>query len=213
MKSSVWRVKTIVRISFLVAALTLIRVYFWGLGQHRTFFENSMISITILSVVFFLFISIGLYRGINVVHETHDEKVSPTSSLNSIHTTSDLATSFDAPDIHIDGDDLGSILVSILLWIGWAILVVVAVWFFSEVILGSNQFICRYAVLDFLSSSTAYIQKLQPMPRQYLGERKEWCRLHRTVQFLDLRILFLFGIPTSLNVYMVVNDLPVKLRQ
>ncbi|MCE2994266.1 MAG: hypothetical protein ACK5RG_08030 [Cyclobacteriaceae bacterium] len=135
MKSSVWRVKTIVRISFLVAALTLISVYFWGLGQHRTFFENSMISITILAVVFFLFISIGLYRGINVVHETHDEKVSPTSNLNSIHTTSDLATSFDAPDIHIDGDDLGSILVSILLWIGWAILVAVAVWFFSEVIL------------------------------------------------------------------------------
>ncbi|NOS93621.1 MAG: hypothetical protein HOP30_17010 [Cyclobacteriaceae bacterium] len=134
MKSPVWRVKPIVRISFLVAALTLISVYFWGLGQHRTFFENSMISITILSLAFFLFISIGLYRGVNVVHEPHDEKVSPQTNVDSLHTTADLASSFDAPDIGIDGDDLGSILVSILLWIGWAIVVAVAVWFFSEVI-------------------------------------------------------------------------------
>ncbi len=134
MKSPVWRVKPIVRISFLVAVLTLISVYFWGLGQHRTFFENSMISITILSLAFFLFISIGLYRGVSVVHEPHDEKISPQQKVDSLHTTGDFTSGFDAPDIHIDGDDLGSILVSILLWIGWAILVAVAVWFFSEVI-------------------------------------------------------------------------------
>ncbi len=132
MKSPVWRVRPIVRISFLVAALTLISVYFWGLGQHRTFFENSMISITILSMAFFLFVSIGLYRGINVIHEPHDEKVSPSSKADSLHTTVDIASNIEAPDF--DGDDLGSILVSILLWIGWAILVAVAVWLFSEVI-------------------------------------------------------------------------------
>lgn len=134
MKSSVWRVKPIVRISFLVAALTLISVYFWGLGQHRTFFENSMISITILSLVFFLFISIGLYRGVNVVHETDaQEKASPAGKLDLFHNSADLASGIEAPDF--DADDLGGILVSILLWIGWAILVAVAVWFFSEVIL------------------------------------------------------------------------------
>lgn len=134
MKSSVWRVKPIVRISFLVAALTLISVYFWGLGQHRTFFENSMISITILSVVFFLFISIGLYRGVNVVHETDvQEKASPAGKLDLFHNSADLASGIEAPDF--DADDLWGILVSILLWIGWAILVAVAVWFFSEVIL------------------------------------------------------------------------------
>jgi len=133
MKSPVWRVKPISRISFLVAALTLISVYFWGLGQHRTFFENSMISITVLSIAFFLFVSIGLYRGVNVVHEAHDEKVSPNAKVDSLHTTADIASGMEAPDF--DGDDLGSILVSILLWIGWAILVAVALWFFSEVIL------------------------------------------------------------------------------
>lgn len=134
MKSSVWRVKPIVRISFLVAALTLISVYFWGLGQHRTFFENSMISITILSLVFFLFISIGLYRGVNVIHETDVHgKASPAGKLDLLHNSADLASGIEAPDF--DADDLGGILVSILLWIGWAILVAVAVWFFSEVIL------------------------------------------------------------------------------
>lgn len=133
MKSSVWRVKPIVRISFLVAALTLISVYFWGLGQHRTFFENLMISITILSLVIFLFISIGLYRAVNVVHETDvQENASPAGKLDLFHNSADLASGIEAPDF--DADDLGGILVSILLWIGWAILVAMAVWFFSEVI-------------------------------------------------------------------------------
>ena len=132
MKSPTVRIKPIVRISFLVAALTLISVYFWGLGQHRTFFENSLISTTILSMAFFLFVSIGLYRGVNVVHE---EEVTPTSSVDSIHTTTDIASSIDSPDLGIDGDDIGSILLSILLWIGWAILVALALWIFSEVIL------------------------------------------------------------------------------
>lgn len=135
MKPPFLRVKSVVQISFLVVSLTLISVYFWGLGQHRTFFENSMISITVLSTAFFLFVTIGLYRGVNVVHEPHDEKVSPETKVDSLRTTADLATGFETPDISIDGDDLGSILMSILLWIGWAILVAMAVWFFSEVIL------------------------------------------------------------------------------
>ncbi len=135
MKPPFLRVKPVVQISFLVVALTLISVYFWGLGQHHTFFENSMISITVLSTAFFLFVTIGLYRGVNVVHEPHDEKVSPETKVDSLRNTADLASGFVTPDISIDGDDLGSILMSILLWIGWAILVAMAVWFFSEVIL------------------------------------------------------------------------------
>lgn len=47
-------------ISLIVTALTALSVYFWGLGRHNTFFENSIISTTILSLAFFTFITIGL---------------------------------------------------------------------------------------------------------------------------------------------------------
>jgi hypothetical protein len=41
-------------------------IYAWGVGQHRTLFENSILSTTILSVAFFLFITINLYRGVKL---------------------------------------------------------------------------------------------------------------------------------------------------
>lgn len=45
-----------------VPTLTLI-VYLTGIGQHRTLYLNSILSTSILSVVFFLFIFIGLFNG------------------------------------------------------------------------------------------------------------------------------------------------------
>lgn len=58
--------KNIFIITLIVIPLTIISVWFFGLGNHSSFFENSLLSTTILSIAFFLFITIGLFKGIKL---------------------------------------------------------------------------------------------------------------------------------------------------
>jgi hypothetical protein len=72
-------------VSLWVFSLTVLGVYFWGLGHHNTFFENSVISTTILSIAFFVFITTGLYRGVKLKHEASQREagfVSPIDALS-----------------------------------------------------------------------------------------------------------------------------------
>lgn len=127
--------KSVFRVSLLVVSLTIIGVYFWGLGQHNTFYENSIISTTILSIVFFLFITIGLYRGVKLkdnIGQIKSESISGSDTLDILSNTSH--SHGDGFDFDV-GDGLGGIIIGIILWILWAILVAVALWIFSNVIL------------------------------------------------------------------------------
>lgn len=132
--------KTVFRISLLVAFLTIVGVYFWGLGQHHTFFENSIISTTILSMAFFLFITIGLYTGVKLKEDSSELKNKKVVGSNVLDLVPDVPLSShhgDGFDIDIidAGDGLGGIIVGIILWILWGVLVALALWIFSNVIL------------------------------------------------------------------------------
>ncbi|MCC6371508.1 MAG: hypothetical protein IT236_10935 [Bacteroidia bacterium] len=50
-------------VSVIVALVIILAVWLLGLGQHHSLFHNSVLSTSLLSIAFFLFISIGLYRG------------------------------------------------------------------------------------------------------------------------------------------------------
>lgn len=51
--------KTVFSITIIVASLTVIGVWMFGLGQHRSIYENSIMSTTILSVGFFCSLQLG----------------------------------------------------------------------------------------------------------------------------------------------------------
>lgn len=53
-------------ISIIVIISTVLSVWIYGFGEHQTVIENSFISTSILSVTFFLFITIGLYKGVKL---------------------------------------------------------------------------------------------------------------------------------------------------
>ena len=53
-------------ISLLVAIITTLAVWLLGLGTHRTLYVNSMLSVSILSFFFLLYVVSGLYRGIKL---------------------------------------------------------------------------------------------------------------------------------------------------
>jgi hypothetical protein len=53
-------------ISILVMIITLLCVWFFDFGEKRTFFSNTIIALSILSAVFFLFVTGGLYYGVKL---------------------------------------------------------------------------------------------------------------------------------------------------
>jgi hypothetical protein len=121
--------KDVFTISLIVTALTIVGVYFWGLGQHNTFFENSIISTTILSIAFFSFITFGLYNGIKL-RDNLGQIINKFKTVGTPNISSNFASS--GPVDVADG--IGGIILSILLWIIMAIVFSIALWIFSNVI-------------------------------------------------------------------------------
>lgn len=121
--------KTIFTISLIVAALTIIGIWLLGLGQNRTLFENSILSTSILSTAFFLFLVIGLYKGIklkdNVGKLTDKIKI---GKIPDVFAGADIP--IDAPDL---GDDIWSVIVGIIVWILFSIFLLILIWFFGAV--------------------------------------------------------------------------------
>lgn len=121
--------KSVFTISLIVTTLTILGVYFWGLGRHNTFFENSIISTTILSFAFFSFVTIGLFNGIklkdNLGQVINNYKTIETSAFPSSLTSSEPV------DI---GEGIGGIIISIVLWILMAVVFSIALWVFSNVL-------------------------------------------------------------------------------
>lgn len=52
--------------SVFVAVTTVVAVWLLGLGTHRTLFTNSLLSVSVLSFFFLLFLVSGLYRGVKL---------------------------------------------------------------------------------------------------------------------------------------------------
>jgi hypothetical protein len=126
--------KSIFKISLLVITLTILGVFFWGLGQHHTFFENSIISTTVLSVAFFLFITIGLYRGVKLkdnMGEINRGSLPSSDVADTIELSPNVVEGFDL-DM---GEGCAGVIVSIILWIVLAVLSALVLWIFSNVII------------------------------------------------------------------------------
>lgn len=125
--------KSVFRISLLVVLLTIAGVFLLGLGRHSTFFENSILSTTILSVAFFVFTTANLYRGAKLKEDVGAMQadqapfgVALDLTIQPHHHTH----SSPAPDV---GDGLAGIVLGILLWIVWGFVVAVALWLFANV--------------------------------------------------------------------------------
>ena len=58
--------KSLFVITLVAITLTILGVWLLGVGKEHTIIENSLLSTTILSSAFFLFISIGLYKGVKL---------------------------------------------------------------------------------------------------------------------------------------------------
>jgi hypothetical protein len=121
--------KTVFTVTIVVTTLTILNVWVFGLGQHRTIFENSVLSTSILSVAFFLFLTIGLYKGLKLKDDLG--KITDKLKGSRIPNFADVAAGGDF--IHI-GDGIAGIILSIVLWVVVTMLIAVFFWLFGAIL-------------------------------------------------------------------------------
>ena len=97
-----------------IVILVVLSVWISGVGSHRSLFQNSILSTSILAVAFFLFISLGLYFGLklkeNVGNILNKKRVKMAADKMPLLDGFD----FDPPAV---GDGIGEIILSIILWL------------------------------------------------------------------------------------------------
>jgi hypothetical protein len=121
--------KSVFVVTLLVIVITVLGVYFWGLGYHHTFYENSMISTSVLSVVFFLFITVGLYQGMKLKDNIGKIKTAD------IQVPSSFDFSPPGDGIFVFADDILGAVVGVIAWILFAFFLVLLLWIFSNVVM------------------------------------------------------------------------------
>ena len=127
---TILKAKKIFIISSIVIFLTILSVWFLGLGKHRTIIENSILSTTILSSAFFLFILIGLYRGVKLKDDLG--KITDQFDLKKIESLKELTPSGgDIPDL--DGG-IGEIIIGIIVWTIVSIVFGFLLWVFGAIL-------------------------------------------------------------------------------
>lgn len=121
--------KTVFTVTIIVAVLTVLSIWLFGLGQHRTIFENSILSTTVLSIAFYLFLTIGLYNGIKLKDDIG--KLTDKINLSNLPDFSHTGEGADFLDV---GDGIGGIIISTVLWILITFLIGLFVWLFGAVL-------------------------------------------------------------------------------
>ncbi|WP_298508953.1 hypothetical protein [uncultured Kordia sp.] len=103
--------KSVFIVSLLVIIVTALTVYFSGINSHRSITNNFYISLGIIAVVLFVFLSYGLYKGISI--EDNFPK------LKGFEFKKKLSEHFQPTDMSgiSVGDGIEGVIVSIVLWI------------------------------------------------------------------------------------------------
>jgi len=122
--------KTVFSVSIFVVVLTILSIWLFGLGQHRTIYNNSILSTTILSIAFSTFLTIGLYKGIRL----KDDLGKITDKIK-IDNFPDLSGGVDFPSGALDlGEGIGGLVLGIVAWILFSILLLFFVWIFGTIV-------------------------------------------------------------------------------
>ena len=119
--------KSVFIVSLIVIGVTFLTVYLTGVNYSRTITLNSYLSLGIIGTCLFIFMSFGLYQGIGLIDNFPKYKNFKSGDI--------IAQSGELPELPIVGigDGVGGIILSILLWIGMTILVVILLIMFEVV--------------------------------------------------------------------------------
>ncbi len=122
--------KTITIITLIVITITILSIWLFGLGKNRTLFENSILSTSILSLIFFLFITIGLYQGVKL----KDNIGKITDKINTKKLSNLDGADFSGMDIPEGGDGIAGVIIGIILWILFSFVLLFVLYFLGTIL-------------------------------------------------------------------------------
>ena len=146
--------KSVFIVSLLVIGITILTVYLTGENYNRNITSNLYLSLSIIGTVLFLFMTYGLYFGIGL--KDNFPKFREFKRGDIIGNTQ---PTFDTPSIDI-GDGIGGLILSILVWIGMTILIIIllivleAVFWFSLFIIITTLYWVFFRALKFVFSKS-----------------------------------------------------------
>ncbi|PTT39576.1 hypothetical protein DBR28_07150 [Chryseobacterium sp. HMWF028] len=111
-----------------IITVVILSVWLSGKADHRSLFQNSILSTSVLAGAFFLFISIGLYSGLKL-----KDNVGNILNKERIQRYADKTPKFNGFEVDIPdaGDGIGGAILSILAWIVISILLIFLSYFFG----------------------------------------------------------------------------------
>lgn len=109
-----------------IVILVILSVWLSGAGSHRSLFQNSILSTSILAISFFLFVSLGLYYGLKLKDNIGNILTKERIKKLSDKTPEISSFDFDGPAV---GDGIGGLILSILLWILFSIVLIFLLYF------------------------------------------------------------------------------------
>ncbi len=148
----VWSTRIVLLLSLSVIVTITVLVF---VLSDRSVFVESQITLTIISLCLFAFLTTGLYRGVRLERPAKDELDRSIQQFDSRDQAAGprwsdffgFLLSFSPPDLshvslpHIDlagvsdaGDDLVGCLLTLVLWIGVLILLTILLWVLAQVI-------------------------------------------------------------------------------
>ncbi|MCT2564313.1 hypothetical protein [Chryseobacterium herbae] len=109
-----------------IIVLVILSVWLSGKGSHRSLFQNSILSTSILAGTFFLFISLGLYYGLKL-----KENVGSVLNKHRLKKYSDNVPAVDGFDFDppVVGDGIAAAILSVILWIIFTIVFAALLYF------------------------------------------------------------------------------------
>jgi len=156
--------KSVFIVSLVVIVVTALTVYLSGINYHRSMTNNFYISLGIIAITLFSFLSYGLYKGIDL-----DDNY---PKLKGFKLKKSLARQLDIGDVpHFDvgaGEGIGGIIISILMWLIISVVLIVllvflqtVVWFSILLILAMLYWIFFRAMRLVFSKGTTTEQNVQ----------------------------------------------------
>ncbi|MBU3010017.1 hypothetical protein KO506_01210 [Polaribacter vadi] len=111
--------KSVFIVSLFVIAISILTVYLTGINYNRSLTSNLYLSIGIIAISLFLFMTFGLYKGVGLI-----DNFPKFRSFKRGTILENASPPFESPIIEV-GDGIGGLILSILLWIGMTILIVI----------------------------------------------------------------------------------------
>jgi len=148
--------KSVFIVSLVVIAITTLTVYLTGENFNRTVTSNLYLSLSIIGIALFSFITFGLYKGIEIIDNFPKFREFKTGEF-----ISTSGVSPDLPSIDV-GEGIGGLLISILAWVAMTILMFLllilleAVFWVSIFIILTMLYWVFFRALKFVFSKSRY---------------------------------------------------------